>query len=123
MAYVDFSAGEFAGSTTARHAPPEPSADPFTDLEWTVVRLARQDRPSSTRSPGRLRRAFRWIFATKPTNQLADPRLEALRRFSIIAWRRRGPIPPEALSELESAGFSVEQGDALVRWIATARLA
>lgn len=93
---------------------------PLTDLEWSVVRLAKRDALSSISDGGRLARAFGLVFGGVHSNRLADPRLEALRRLSVCAWHRGGLVDPAQSSELIAAGFDGLQLNAVLSSISQA---
>ncbi|WP_019833594.1 hypothetical protein [Sphingomonas sp. PR090111-T3T-6A] len=56
---------------------------PLSKLERDVLRLADKDGLSTIQKPGRVRGWFRWMLGLSPANPLADPRLEALRRYHV----------------------------------------
>ena len=60
------------------------------------------------RSEHRLARLGGLLFGWKPPQPLADPRLEAL-RVLVIALRRRGGRPQEAVDDALRAGVSEAQ--------------
>lgn len=74
-------------------------------VERDVVMLARHDRPSSIRPSTVLERLARRIFGFSSSNALADARLEALRRFAVIAIRT-GSAGPDEVATLIDNGFS-----------------
>uniref|UniRef100_UPI00300F64A7 hypothetical protein n=1 Tax=Pseudomonas granadensis TaxID=1421430 RepID=UPI00300F64A7 len=64
----------------------------FSALEWQVVAIAQHDRLSSLEKPGRLAVALGVIFGGEVSNpKLADQKLEALRRVSVLAWHKAMP--------------------------------
>lgn len=80
----------------------------FTALEWQVIALAERDRLSSIREPGRIATAMGSIFGGHSHAQLADERLEALRRLAVIAWH--GPmLSDDNIDDFIDAGFSHDQ--------------
>lgn len=98
-------------------------ANRLTALEWSVVALARRDRPSSLREPSRLSVALGSLFGRQQNPRLADPRLEALRRIAVLAWHRGA----KALSDAEvkaftAAGFTTGQYRTLLASIGAASL-
>ena len=99
------------------------TAASLSDLEWSIVDMARSDGLSSLRQPGRLRKIIYAIFGLKPVNQLANERLEALRRVAVQAWRYRWNIAQEHLQALYSAGYSQDHFELIQRRIANARSA
>lgn len=112
MAYVAFD--DFA--TIASHAPAlTPRTRPaFSPLEWSVVALARRDRLGSLREPGRISMAMGALFGDRPNPRLADPRLEALRRMSVMTWHYGYTIPSSELRAFLAAGFDADQYELLV---------
>jgi len=78
----------------------------FTALEWRVIALARHDGLDSTRSASRIASAVRGLFGFADTNRLADPRLEALRRVTVMAWHRGDRLPDAPVAEFLAQGFS-----------------
>ena len=80
----------------------------FSPLEWSIIRLARIDRLWTIRTAGRLRRFWNW-FVGRGNPELANPKLEALRRIAVLAWHFGFTVPGEDVSEFISAGFSPDQ--------------
>jgi hypothetical protein len=95
----------------------------FTDLEWLVVSLARRDTVRSLRKPGRIAAALGSLFGVNSNLQLADPRLEALRRLAVISWRRGHSIAPAEVRAFTAAGFSLQHYETLMTWIGSAHSA
>jgi hypothetical protein len=56
---------------------------PLSKLEEDVLKLAGRDRLSTIRQPGRLQGWIQWMLGVPRANPLADPRLEALRRYYV----------------------------------------
>lgn len=99
MAYVEFASGETATATTR---PVENKApERLSPVERQVLLMAIRDPISSLRTPGRMARLVSILFGVEGPNSLADPRLEALRRFAVLAR-----IGRESSLELVSAGYS-----------------
>ena len=85
----------------------------FSDLEWSIIRLARVDDLWTIRSRGLLRRI--WNRLTGRGNpELANERLEALRRISVLSWHFGFSVPGEDVAEFLTAGFSPDQYELLV---------
>lgn len=99
---------------------PTVAAPEFSDLEWSVVRLARRDRMWTLRPYGRLRRFFRWLTGLGINPKLADPRLEALRRIAVLSWHFGFTVPGDDVADFISAGFSHDQYELLVSSISAA---
>ncbi|WP_077145954.1 hypothetical protein [Sphingopyxis sp. KK2] len=101
-------------------APAAPKAKPagFTALEWSVVMLARHDRPSSLREPGRVGKLLGAIFGESYNRRLADPKLEALRRMAVLTWHHGYAVTIVQIDDFFAAGFSADHYDLLGRRIA-----
>jgi hypothetical protein len=94
----------------------------FTALEWSVIALAKNDSLSSLATPGRLSRALGGVFGLSTASRLADPKLEALRRLSVHAWRRGFALPMAEINRFVAAGFSEGQIETLVTSITGQRI-
>ena len=97
----------------ALFAMPEPEPD-FSALEWSIIRLARNDGLSTIREPGPLRRFMNWVIGRTGSPKLANDRLEALRRISVLSWIFGFSVPGEDVADFLSAGFTVDQYELLV---------
>lgn len=86
-------------------ARPKPN---FSNLEWSVIRLARVDRLWTIRAAGPLRRFWNWLVG-RGNPELANPQLEALRRMAVLTWHYGFTVPGEDVAEFLSAGFSSGQ--------------
>ena len=80
----------------------------FSPLEWSVIRLARIDPLWTIRAAGRLRRFWNW-FVGRGNPELANPKLEALRRMAVLTWHYGFTVPGEDVRNFLSAGFSPDQ--------------
>src|SRR5574338_774417 len=80
----------------------------FSPLEWSVIRLARIDRLWTIRAAGRLRRFWNW-FVGRGNPELANPKLEALRRMAVLTWHYGFTVPGEDVANFISAGFTPDQ--------------
>jgi alkylhydroperoxidase family enzyme len=114
MAYVAFADAETA-ALTPMLSRTKPS---FSPIEWSVVALARGDRLTSLREPGRISMAMGALFGERTNPRLADPRLEALRRMSVLTWHHGYTIPSSELRAFCAAGFDAAQYELLVDSIA-----
>jgi len=85
-----------------------PATPEFSGLEWSVIRLARIDRLWTIRPAGRLRNFWNWLIG-RGNPQLANPRLEALRRMAVLTWHFGFTVPGEDVSDFLSAGFTPDQ--------------
>jgi len=92
----------------------------FSPLEWSVIRLARVDSLSTLRPPGRFRRFLNWLMGRKGVPQLANERLEALRRMSVLSWHFGFTVPGDDVADFLSQGFSPDQYELMVRSIRAA---
>lgn len=91
-----------------------PATEPvFSALEMRVVALAARDTAWSVRPRTRFVRIVEALFGIRRSNPLADPRLEALRRFTIIVRNMRGRLPAAELEAFLAAGFSPRAATAL----------
>jgi hypothetical protein len=95
----------------AMAAEPEPQ---FSTLEWSIIRLARKDGLSTIREPGPLGRFINWLIGRTGSPKLANDRLEALRRISVLSWTFGFSVPGEDVADFLSAGFTVDQYELLV---------
>jgi len=125
MAYLNFSA--LQGSPVS--APADVAVAPrtetgFSALEWQVVAIAQKDRLSSLGRPGKLATALTMVFGgQRPNPELADSRLEALRRLAVLAWHKGYTVPRAAIRAFHEAGFTVEQYETLLASISRGRAA
>ena len=93
----------------------------FSALEWSVVAIARQDRLSSLRSPGRLSLALGAVFGGSGHTRLADEKLEGLRRMAVLSWHRGYAVPSHEVRAFNDAGWSPDHYELLLRSISAAR--
>lgn len=108
MAYRNFSEIAVAQPMPAElPAPLQPAG--FSPLEWVVVALAQHDPLSSLESPGRIAVALGLLFGRQTNPRLADPRLEALRRFVVAARHFGHRLPHGEVTRFVEAGFSRAQ--------------
>ena len=92
----------------------------FSALEWSVIRLARVDGLSTLREPGRLGRFINWLMGRSGSPELANPKLEALRRIAVLSWHFGFTVPGDDVADFLAAGFSAEQYELLVHSIRAA---
>jgi hypothetical protein len=100
-------------------APVAPTPE-FSALEWSVIRLARVDGLSTLREPGRIGRFINWLMGRNGSPELANPRLEALRRIAVLSWHYGFTVPSEDVADFIAAGFSPEQYELLVHSVRAA---
>lgn len=85
----------------------------FSPLEWSVIRLARIDRLWTLRTPGMLGRFWNWLIG-RGNPELANERLEALRKMAVLSWHYGFTVDGIAVADFLSAGFSLAQYELLV---------
>lgn len=95
---------------------PAPKASPsaFSALEWSVVMLARHDRPSTLHKSGhkpgqktsRIGQLIDTIFGKDINRGLANPKLESLRRMAVLVWHPTHKVTPAQIDEFLAAGYT-----------------
>ena len=118
MAYRSFETDPFASplpSDVPRDSDAEGEPAGFAPLEQTVIVLAEADPVASLGAPRRFARFFEKWFGFKRHNPLSDDRLEALRRFAVLARVARGRLPADEVRRFLAAGFSLSQARVLQR--------
>ena len=122
MAYVNFIEPH---ETTLASKITAPIADAtsarLTPLEWSVVALAQTESLASIDRPGRVAVAMARVFGFRRATELADPKLEALRRLSVIAWHRGYAIHSSEIYAFKQAGFSMAQYELVLASISRGR--
>lgn len=124
MAYLalnDGFAAAIAAATPQHFSLVAPKADipaGFSALEWSVVMLARHDRPSSLREPGRFQKFLGRIFGDGFNRRLADPKLETLRRMAVLTWHHSYSVPKHEIGDFFAAGFSADHYELLGKRVA-----
>ena len=114
MAYLDID-NMFAAPVRSRGAQVIATKDAgFSALEWSVIAVSRRDGIASLEEPSRVSRALGSLFGFGTTSRLADPKLEALRRVAVYAWRRGYALPQVEIDRFVEAGFTIEQAETLV---------
>ena len=106
MAYMDFGAAAFRPADSLEAD--DSQVGGFAGLgrdEWSVVEFARRDGLWSLWPNAILVRLARFLFGIQPPRPLANERLEALRRFAVVAWRK-GSVGARQLRDFCAAGFS-----------------
>lgn len=116
MAYLDVRDPDtmFSRARTATRAA-------FERAEWQVIMIAQKDGLASLSEPGWLVRLASRLFGGRVTRPLADPRLEALRRFAVLAWHYSYALPASAIEGVRSMGYSDEQLELALAKISTSR--
>jgi hypothetical protein len=111
MAFIDFSQGT---RQSPRGAGTGTRADLFTPIELRVLAIARHgDRIGDWMSRSTLARRCR-AARHQAASALANPRLEALRRFAGLAIHHPERVRGAELDAILGAGFSREQVRALL---------
>ena len=87
----------------------------FAPLEMQVIRLAEADPVASIGAPSRFAAFFERWFGIERPRPLADTRLEALRRFAVLARVSGGQLPTDEVTRFVAAGFSWLQARTLQR--------
>lgn len=124
MAYLNFASLQGTPVAVPADVPAAPAATGFSVLEWQVVAIAQHDRLSTLHAPSRMAVALGMIFGgERPNPRLADPRLEALRRLSVLAWHRGYALPPSEVQAFHDAGFTADQFETLLASISRGRAA
>jgi hypothetical protein len=103
MAYLDLSVGAPQVSVPLLAAP----VQKLSAQERLVVMLSRRDPLWSLKPRGTIARVASFLFGIEPPHQLADPRLETLRRYA-VTYRVRGD-DAEAAEAAREAGFADSQ--------------
>ena len=113
MAYLDLD-NAFAAPARSRAQEIAAPLPGFTALEWSVIALAKNDTMGSLATPGRMSRALGGVFGLSTASRLADPKLEALRRLAVHAWRRGFALPMAEINNFIASGFVEGQIETLV---------
>lgn len=87
-------------------------------IERSVVSLSLQDTVESISVIPHRRASIARLFGHEQPNRLGSKPLEELRRFSILA-RVRGEIDASMLRRFLDAGYTTEQADLVVHFLAT----
>jgi len=95
-------------------------ADELTPLEKQVIALSLGDPHSSLMPRSNI---FLWFFGHRVTSlPLANPRLEALRRYAILSRTSKQSLPSSECARLCHAGYDARQKEAIDRLIAPHRM-
>lgn len=114
MAYRAFD--DWSRAATENMPQPAKAATPaFTALELQTIALARKDGAWSIRPKDRLVRLVERVFGFRQANKLANPRLEALRRFAIVSRLSRGRPADAEIERFLEAGFAPAHATLLQR--------
>lgn len=123
MAYLDLALDlprtAIATASRAAAGPRHDDVSRLARIERQVILLARSDPASSLRRPGRVDAVLTWLFGWKRVSGLADPHLEALRRYA-VAFRLRGDaVPADETQRLLGAGFPAQAIDEIRQLVRT----
>ena len=121
MAYLAKIETQNASPIALTGVPANDTAKPdFSKLEWSIIRLARVDSLSTLRAPGRIARFWNWLMGRTGGLELANERLEALRRMAVLSWHYGFTVPGDDVAHFLSQGFSPDQYELMVRSIRAA---
>ncbi|WNO52897.1 hypothetical protein [Stakelama saccharophila] len=121
MAYLDLTQSYDIGAVVAGKAMADADTATLSPLEWSVVALAQRDRLSSLNKPGRVALAMGRLFGSRPNPELADAKLEALRRIAVLAWHRGYAIASHEIRAFKAAGFTLAQYELVLASISRSR--
>ena len=114
MAYLEFNEVGNANNSQGIRAPRPVEVYSFSQLEWTVVSVARLDASRWSIGFRLFDRVLRVLLGDIRDDALANPRLEALRRTALAIRRRGTRIPGEVTAAFHAAGFTREQLTTLI---------
>ncbi|QXQ05041.1 hypothetical protein KX816_12170 [Sphingosinicellaceae bacterium] len=114
MAYLQFNEIGNASNAVGVRAPRPVEVYSFSQLEWTVVRVARLDASRWKFHSRLLDRLLRMLLGDVRDDGLANPRLEALRRTALAIRRRGARVPGDVIAAFHAAGFTREQLTTLI---------
>ena len=109
MAFVAIDEAGIAGNQPNLSAPRVAEVRNFSELEWTVVGVARLDASRWTLRFRLFDRVLRALVGDARDDGLANPRLEALRRTALTIRRRGSRLPGDVVTAFHAAGFTREQ--------------
>ena len=115
MAYLDLSESGAAALSAGRAMTDERTTTEgrLGPVEWTIVKLAREDGLSSLREEGRVGRMLRLIFGFRRATPLASERL---------SWHHGYNVAPSELGRFYAAGYAPQHYETLLRHIGAQRL-
>jgi hypothetical protein len=112
---------EFAGVAGGQISADSARHD-FSALEWLVIALAERDSLASIGRASRFATAIARLFERpRGAPALANPKLEALRRFAVLTWKRGTALPDDEVGAFHAAGYSLVQRHALIASITKGR--
>ena len=109
MAYLDLELNLPRGALEQAQTRATPRHDPVSRLsmlERQVIQLARTDGRWSLAGSGRFQSVLATVLGLERPNPLADPRLEALRRYAVTLRLSAGRLPRADDDRLIAFGFS-----------------
>lgn len=106
MAYVDTRSHELVWIPRFAVSAPVPAGALLARVERDVLLASRRDRVSSLHGDSPRGRWIASLFGIEPANRLADPRLEALRRFAVLLRRRGDRLLAAEQARIVAAGFT-----------------
>ena len=114
MASHAFDHGRVMPGTSER---PELALTPplFTRGEYQVIELARRDGIRSIRPRSWPTRIAERLFGIRPANPLADPRLEAIRRFAVAVKHGHGSMIEAEYRQFQAAGYALGHADFIIQ--------
>lgn len=121
MAYLDLTATSATAMMPSSRIAREVVVDRLTSAERDVLRFAVREPLSSTKPVTAAKRWGHKVFGLRRINPLADSRLEALRRYTILVAHGQGSERDGI--DLGDAGFSARQireADAMIQRLAPA---
>ncbi|MBH0113440.1 hypothetical protein I5E68_10815 [Novosphingobium sp. YJ-S2-02] len=124
MAFIDFNEAALQAPCAAAAQALEPKAAEaqLSQVEQRVIELARHDGLASLRPVRKRGRLARLVFGPDPVSrQLANERLEALRKLAVQAWNQGYTVPASTQRETLAAGYSEAQVGAVLDLIGRAR--
>ncbi|CCA90204.1 MULTISPECIES: hypothetical protein [unclassified Novosphingobium] len=128
MAFIDFTdAAPEALAAPANRSVQDtrrfPSVSALSDLEHRIVELARGDGLETLRPQRKRSWLGRLILGPQPISpELANERLEALRKLAVQAWHKGYTLPVSAVREAQAAGYSEAQVGAVIDTIGRMRV-
>jgi hypothetical protein len=106
MAYLDFERDLPRLVISNASTPRQDAVSEVSTLERQVVQLAGRDGRRSVAGSRAIRIMLAWVFGLELPNALADPRLEALRRYAVRLRLEGERLPHDEHERLFRLGFS-----------------
>lgn len=78
---------------------------PFSQVEWMVIDISRNDPVSGLARPGAAKRFFRQMIGIRDSAPFAAPRLEALRRMAVALRAQHEEYVALEEGDFYAAGF------------------